>query len=39
MRGYSGGSELDHCAHLGLYRDILKVHVFPRWSAQRAKRR
>ena len=39
MRGYSGGSELDHCAHLGLYRDILKVHVFPRWSAPRAKGR
>jgi hypothetical protein len=39
MRGYSGGSELDHCAHLGLYRDILKVHVAPRWSAPRAKGR
>jgi hypothetical protein len=39
VRGYAGGSELDHCAHLGLYRDILKVHVFPRWSPTRAKRR
>jgi len=39
VRGYAGGSELDHCAHLGLYRDILKVHVHPRWSATRAKRR
>ncbi len=39
VRGYAGGSELDHCAHLGLYRDILKIHVAPRWSAQRAKKR
>jgi hypothetical protein len=39
MRGYAGGSELDHCAHLGLYRDILKVHVAPRWSGSRAKGR
>ncbi|HEX6765597.1 MAG TPA: hypothetical protein VF103_08975 [Polyangiaceae bacterium] len=39
VRGYAGGSELDHCAHLGLYRDILKVHVLPRWSPSRAKKR
>jgi hypothetical protein len=39
VRGYAGGSELDHCAHLGLYRDILSVHVLPRWSAPRAKKR
>jgi hypothetical protein len=39
VRGYAGGSELDHCAHLGLYRDILQVHVLPRWSASRAKKR
>lgn len=39
VRGYAGGSELDHCAHLGLYRDILKVHVAPRWSGARAKKR
>jgi hypothetical protein len=39
VRGYAGGSELDHCAHLGLFRDILKVHVAPRWSAARGKKR
>jgi hypothetical protein len=39
VRGYAGGSELDHCAHLGLYRDILKVHVLPRWKAPRVKKR
>ena len=38
VRGYAGGSELDHCAHLGLYRDILKVHVLPRWSGRAKKR-
>jgi hypothetical protein len=39
VRGYAGGSELDHCAHLGLFRDILKVHLAPRWSAPRGKKR
>jgi hypothetical protein len=39
VRGYAGGSELDHCAHLGLYRDILQVHVAPRWSGARGKKR
>lgn len=34
VRGYAGAAELDHCAHLGLYRDILAVHVLPRWSAR-----
>jgi hypothetical protein len=31
VRGYSGNAALDHCAHLGLYRDVLKVHVAQRW--------
>jgi hypothetical protein len=30
--GFSGNGTLDHCAHLGLFRDILKVHLVPRWK-------
>jgi hypothetical protein len=30
--GFSGNGRLDHCAHLGLMRDILKVHLAPRWA-------
>jgi hypothetical protein len=30
--GYSGNGKLDHCAHVGLLRDILKVHLAPRWN-------
>ncbi len=38
VRGYAGNGPLDHCAHLGLYRDVLKVHVKPRWSSPRGYR-
>jgi hypothetical protein len=30
--GYSGNGKLDHCAHVALLRDILKVHLAPRWK-------
>jgi hypothetical protein len=23
---------MDHCAHLSLYRDVLKIHLKPRWN-------
>jgi hypothetical protein len=36
VRGYAGNAELDHCAQVGLYRDILKVHLLPRWKPPRA---
>jgi hypothetical protein len=39
VRGYAGNAELDHCAHLGLFRDILRVHLAPRWYPSRARRR
>lgn len=39
VRGYSGNAELDHCAHLGLFRDILRVHLAPRWYPARARKR
>jgi hypothetical protein len=38
VRGYAGNAELDHCAQVGLYRDILKVHLLPRWNPPRARK-
>jgi LysM repeat protein len=35
VRGYTGNDKMDHCAHLGLYRDVLKVHIKPRWRSPR----
>jgi hypothetical protein len=35
VRGFAGNDTLDHCAQIGLFRDILKVHVQPRWRASR----
>ncbi len=31
VRGYAGNDKFDHCAQLGLYRDILRYHVRRRW--------
>ena len=33
MRGYDGNDKMDHCAHFGLMKDVLKVHIKPRWSS------
>lgn len=33
VRGYNGNDKMDHCAHIGLLRDVLKIHVKPRWSS------
>jgi len=33
MRGYDGNDKMDHCAHLGLLKDALKVHIKPRWNS------
>lgn len=35
VRGFSGNDKLDHCAHLGLFRDVLKIHIKPRWNTPR----
>jgi hypothetical protein len=35
VRGFSGNDKMDHCAQLGLYRDILKIHIKPRWNTPR----
>jgi len=37
VRGYSGNDTLDHCAHIGLFRDVLKVHIKPRWNSPRGR--
>jgi hypothetical protein len=38
VRGYAGKAEPDHCAHLGLLGDVLKVHLVPRWSKSVARK-
>jgi murein DD-endopeptidase MepM/ murein hydrolase activator NlpD len=35
VRGYMGNDKMDHCAHIGLYKDVLKVHIKPRWRSPR----
>lgn len=32
VRGYAGNAPADHCAQLGVYRDILRAHVRKRWK-------
>ena len=31
-RGFKGGTAADHCGHMALLRDVLRVHVNPLWS-------
>ncbi|MBN1605454.1 MAG: LysM peptidoglycan-binding domain-containing protein [Polyangiaceae bacterium] len=38
VRGFSGNGPMDHCAQIGLYRDVLKVHIKPRWNSPRGRR-
>jgi hypothetical protein len=35
VRGFSGNGKLDHCSQIGLYRDVLRIHVKPRWKSPR----
>ncbi len=32
VEGYAGNGKLDHCAQLGVYREVLREHVAPRWN-------
>src|SRR5690606_37260642 len=32
VRGYAGNGPLDHCAHVGLYRQVLTDWLAPRWD-------
>jgi hypothetical protein len=38
-RGFVGNDKMDHCAHIGLFRDVLKVHIVPRWKSPRGRAR
>ena len=38
VRGYKGNDKPDHCAHIGLMKDVLKVHINPRWRSPRGKK-
>jgi hypothetical protein len=31
VRGYTGNDKPDHCAHIGLMKDVLAVHIVPKW--------
>lgn len=33
VRGYDGNDKADHCAHIGLFKDVLKSRVKPRWKS------
>jgi hypothetical protein len=35
VRGFSGNDKMDHCAQVGEFRDVLRVHVKPRWNSPR----
>lgn len=38
VRGYMGNDKMDHCAHIGLFRDILQTRVKPRWRSPRGRK-
>ena len=31
--GYDGNDKMDHCAHIGLVKDVMKSFVKPRWKS------
>ncbi len=33
VRGYDGNDKMDHCAHFGLLKDALRIHLKPRWQS------
>lgn len=37
MRGYTGEDKPDHCAHIGLMTDIIRVHLEPRWKGPKGR--
>jgi LysM repeat protein len=39
VRGFKGNDKMDHCAHIGLMRDVLRVHVKRRWRSPRGRKR
>lgn len=39
VRGYDGNDKPDHCAHIGLIADVLKVHLIPKWKTPAGRER
>ena len=37
VRGFSGNDKMDHCAQIGEFRDVLRVHIKPRWNSPRGR--
>ena len=37
-RGFDGNDKMDHCAHIGLARDVLKSHIKPRWKTPKGQK-
>jgi hypothetical protein len=31
VRGFAGNDKMDHCAHFGVYADVLRIHLRRRW--------
>jgi len=38
MRGYDGDDKPDHCAHIGLMADIVRVHLDRRWKSPKGRK-
>ncbi|WP_437328784.1 hypothetical protein [Sorangium sp. So ce381] len=38
VRGYTGDDKPDHCAHIGLMADVVRIHLNPRWKSPRGRR-
>ena len=38
VRGYKGDDKPDHCAHLGLMKDVIKVHINRRWKSPKGRK-
>jgi hypothetical protein len=38
VRGFKGNDKMDHCAHIGLLRDVLRVHVMTRWQSPKGRK-
>jgi hypothetical protein len=37
VRGFAGNDKLDHCAQIGLYRDVLKLYIKPVWQSPKGR--
>jgi hypothetical protein len=37
LRGYDGNEKANHCAHLGLMADVVRVHLNTRWKTPKGR--